>query len=464
MRSTKSKSTPVRFAPESELSSVKPIQPATAHPKSIKSVNQVRPHLPILNVGSPPRSYPKIAPMQTMSLAEKADYNAIMQRSAQVKLPPFDLAAAEGNVGLLKILEPTGTSGKALDLAAINEHFGSMEWLHEHDYPPTPLIYLSVAKQGRIRVLNWLWSRGYRGEMKITSLDKISRDLRVFQWLSDRGFEISPLIALDVVRVGFIQGLMWLHYHGYLNKLTREQLNQVFEIAARHNQLEIIKFLHAFEYQGELNLIDVAVESDSAEMLTWLNKNDYAGSQLMANYATSAGKLNSLNWIKNHDPDDITDDLMNLAIEKGYLNIAKWLHKQSMPLDNRSFTLAVENGFDLIVEWLISIGTVGNTSDIILAIRGGHLNVLKILWANDYEFDEAHIFMVAAYNYVNILDWMNQEGMETNDEIYLDVLKHDAVDAAKWLYMHGYDLPEDTVSIVNKYHANKILSWLSSIE
>lgn len=174
----------------------------------------------------------------------------------------------------------------------------------------------------------------------------------------------------------------WVSYNNFLNKPGL----LLIDIAAKHNHLDVIKWLHVNNYNGCSKLaMDIAACKNHLEVVKFLSNNRLEG---------------------------CTVNAIDCAAKHGHLDMVKWLYyNRKEGLTTFSIDFASRNGNYDMVYWLYYNTGCGYTELALLwAMKYNHIDVLKLLCSfNIPEYYFLIVLITAANKLGNyeIIDFLN---------------------------------------------------------
>ena len=153
-------------------------------------------------------------------------------------------ASKHGYLSLLEWLEHIGTplSQACIDFAIIRGHLETFCWLQSKNIGNTLRAMTLAITNGHIHIVQYLISCGYHVQFSGLSLAIQRGHLKMVRWLHDEQFFSPPTI--------------W-----------------AMEVAARHDQLEIIKWLQSVGCEWDSRIIVIAYTFSYWHIIDWLIAN-----------------------------------------------------------------------------------------------------------------------------------------------------------------------------------------------
>ncbi len=143
---------------------------------------------------------------------------------------------------------------------------------------------------------------------------------------------------------------------------------------------------------------------------------------------------------------NIRDEVINLAFQiacqKGYLNIARWLYslnrvKLSLKENTGLFYYTWKIGHINLAYWLHSLGNINDQELFFIAFRNANLGFLKLLYSSgnvDIHFDDDIVFYTACtIGNLNFAQWVYSLGGISQRQIYISALASSSPAILNWL-------------------------------
>ena len=247
-----------------------------------------------------------------------------------------------------------------------------------------------AAQSGNIELLEWTMSHGRAINLTACAKAAESGQLNVIKWLASKmdswssTFYISSkwtqTIARAAAKGGHLHIFAWMSQNNVEFKIKPEMAKK----AARKGHLNILEWLWKQNQQKMVDLLDVicekAAKGGHLDILLWAKNNGFQFSSNNFVQAVCGGHMHIIQYLCNCGVALWTDEVLELAAEKGHLEVLKW---------------AVENAVDNFSR--VCIG----------AARGGHLHILK--WARKNHFpwkeDWLHFYPPQNKGYLDALKW-----------------------------------------------------------
>ncbi|XP_065682444.1 alpha-latrotoxin-Lg1a-like [Hydra vulgaris] len=202
--------------------------------------------------------------------------------------------------------------------------------------------------------------------------------------------------------------------------------NDAFIAVVRNEYLDILDYFHfELNLRGSENLIYYAVLNNNLNMIKYLISLNYKVNDQTFFIATLDGRLHILKYFLFELNLRGSDDLINVAVKKGYLDIIKYLISLNYKvnenafieavennhlLDNDTFIIAAKNRYLHILKYLHSKLNLRGPDDLIdIAVIKGYLNVVKYLISLNYKVNENTFIVTVENNHLHILKYLHSK-------------------------------------------------------
>lgn len=212
----------------------------------------------------------------------------------------------------------------------------------------------------------------------------------------------------------------WAARHGYLQLCQQLHLTkggiQLYEEAAEHEQLEIIKWLQEQGVSMHRYIMSYAALGENLDLLEHLHQLNIDKDCYACESAASKGHINVLKWLRQHDyPWD--ERTCSAAAREGHLETLQWCHQNGCPWDSQTTLEAACNGSLDILIYSRQQGCPYATFMQINATRNGHLDILKHLLTESGSCDEHNVDYAIKYGHTHILLWLKEQGYLVGDRV-----------------------------------------------
>ncbi|GMF30695.1 unnamed protein product [Phytophthora lilii] len=330
----------------------------------------------------------------------------------------------------------------AVDTAAKNGHFETLQWLHSTQlFKCTTAALNGAAENGHFEIVKWLHQTENEVSKDALSYAAMNGHFEIVKWLYNN------------IRISF---------YGYGVKF-----------AARHGRLDIVQWFHEYyPHSFSEEPMNLAALGGQMEVLTWLHEHRSEGcTEAASYYAARNGHLNVVQWLHEHYSSKFDVSVMDQAALNGHLHIVRWLHEnRSEGCSKRAMGSAADNGHLDVMLYLLenrSEGFYGNAMETpqnieILCLfrnmdsddsRSGsqsnqqQLQRLKVVFEERPDFCRGCLRSLAEIacekGNFKILDWLTPFGLELRSTIPIrNAVRGGDLALVRWFYRNGYKVDE----------------------
>ncbi|KAF2077727.1 hypothetical protein CYY_000974 [Polysphondylium violaceum] len=406
----------------------------------------------------------------------------------------LDSAAENGHIEIIQYIskqikdKQSSTSFKrnlfnniAFELAIINQHFEIVKFISQDsnfEYS-SKFAVDEASNNGDLDILVYLISNlCLHGSTNAIDFAAANGHLQVIKFLVSKKYTGTKSAINIASEKGHLEVVK------YLMQLKFQLTSYAGEWAAANGHFEIVKHIYETElYKSEsflsskkelspMFLIGNSTTNHAAaeghfEIVEYLFNRGIVGTNLAIDQASANGHLEIVKLLS----EQLKPSSIEKAIERGYIEIVKWFHQQSLInpalsslFSSKSIDIAAKNGFLNIVEFLHTNRTESCTEEAFkLAARNGHYDVVVYLYHNFHSIElTCSIMDLACTGHFRIMEFLHNIGApcSTKAMIYassnghLDIIQflhknrsegctHDAMDQAasgnqlhvvEWLY------------------------------
>lgn len=238
-----------------------------------------------------------------------------------------------------------------------------------------------------------------------------------------------------------------------LTNPNNEDINSLYQAAAKFGRVEILNWLHAQGYQPNASshetnpfneLVSTAEVYGKPEVLQWLLDK---GNVTVDAGGKSEGKPELIKWIIKNYP------VLNYYFISGLVSSNEIEILKSIPLEKITPAIlvgignaAARSGNIPILEWAKTLGLEPNPSLCRRAVDGGQLEALKWVTTFGSEFPKDLLWHAAQTCDVTILRWLDENGCvyEKTSDIVANIITSDKdgkFEALKWAVEKGFPWP-----------------------
>lgn len=183
--------------------------------------------------------------------------------------PRFDMCAYAAGLGELHVLRWLRKNGFFWDRRVLGYDAGLwcwdvLKWVHEEGWCSfDEELCASVARQGRMVVLEWLWDNGCPFGDRVVEEAAEGGHLEILKWLRKRGCPFKIDIGVIAAVCGYLDMLEWVENEGFhLGK-------HASRLAAFNGQIEVLEWLSK-RTTFDKKTCRYAVVGNELSTLSWL--------------------------------------------------------------------------------------------------------------------------------------------------------------------------------------------------
>ncbi len=222
----------------------------------------------------------------------------------------------------------------------------------------------------------------------------------------------------------------------------------VVDDAARHGQLHIIEWLHAW-YPKELERRGCGAMNEAAyggqlNVVKWLHENRTEGCTTYAmDRAAKYGHLDVVKWLHENRTEGCTTNAMDWAAKYGRLDVVKWLHaNRTEGCTTEALEGSSENGHTDVITWLLENRpeTIPPRFDSPMhyAANYGFLGIVQILHENTKVRCTTSAMDAAAGNgHIQVVRWLHTHRTEGCTKTAMTAAaRHGHLEVVEFLFRH----------------------------
>ncbi|KAF4128950.1 Ankyrin repeats domain-containing protein [Phytophthora infestans] len=313
-------------------------------------------------------------------------------------------AAERGHLEALRWLHehlPSAFSIHVMGAAASNGHLDIIKWLHEHRREGcTTMAPFCAAAFGNLEIVQWFHAH-YPDQFVPETIDAAAQNghLDVVRWLNENRNEGCTGHAMDGAACnGHLDVVLYLMEHrgeGFPSSSGATPPNIVVQCSLRNSRQDqtsdasivilqsIYKKRPTFVEDCLSCLAETAVRKGNIEILDWLN---LLGVELRTSIpirdTVSRGNVKMLQWFYANNFQMCDVDLLELAVQKGQLNTARWLSDHGFKITSILLEEAGKNGDVAMLRWLVEHGPpLTLRSALKLTLQYRHLEIAQ--WVSE---------------------------------------------------------------------------------
>lgn len=245
---------------------------------------------------------------------------------------------------------------------------------------------------------------------------------------------------------------------------TRWNMTYACELAAKHNRLDVLKWLRARGCPWDASVCHVAAEYGHLELLRWSRAQNppcpWTGHTTLV--AAEHGHLHILQWcLSQHPPCPLSFFMFSYTANKGQLHILQWLTASGyLQLGNNDRIMDMAAPRMDMVRWLHSQGSRGTVSICKRAAKDGHLHVLQWLYARGYPLDHEVSDWAIIGGQLHVLQWLHVQKCTFQPNACDRAILHGHLHVLQWLCAQGHVVSERACTRAAAYGFLHVLQWL----
>lgn len=249
----------------------------------------------------------------------------------------------------------------------------------------------------------------------------------------------------------FLHSLSFVQY--YWNYIKDDE--NIEKYAVKYGSIEIIEWLHQ-TYDWNEESVLWAIQKGRLNILRWLRKNGCRFNKKSFSYAAKYGHLHILNYLERWKGNrqissSYKYDACNKAAEYGQLDCLKWLKARDFPCFEHVCDNAAKKGHLHILVWARSLDPPCPWSETTsyLAAKEGHLHILEWMYHQDppCPWSERITTNAVYFNNGKLLEWLKNKN---HPSLWNDDLTcSTSLDMLKWLRNLNPPCPWSEYTLIN---------------
>ncbi len=346
----------------------------------------------------------------------------LMMVASFVRHPVYRMALRSTCKVFHSLLPVENQKHPCAQVMVVSGQLALLKWYHEkHRYPIDADWYLRYsAIEGQLHVLEWLYSKRYRGNHKLCEYAAYNGHIHVIAWLRSKGCAWGPGACAAAASQGHLDCLRWLRSPNAAGRKCAWNSNTC-NFAAKGGYLDVLVW--AYEHGCTLEPKAAAmraVEGDHVKVLEWLEalKDDFQYDKTFnpqdSTYACEAarsGSLYVLGWLamKRSPTAFFVKELFWHAATNGHLHVMKWLFEAKCPWEESTCAAGAYGGLEGL-KWLRIRGCPWDRETCYASARNGRLDVLQWARAHECPWDKQHTRHCAVMNSAHkVVEWIDAQ-------------------------------------------------------
>lgn len=319
-------------------------------------------------------------------------------------------AAEQGYIDLLNwciyknIHIPHEVYFKTKDIQVVN-------WLIDNDVKLDNYVISHIITLQNIKLLEKCFSKFSERSDIFLSEAVESGNIELCKWLRNQNCPFDDDLPSTAIENGYISLFEWL----IENNCPYDE--NIMMDAVLSDSLEIVQYIFNRGYEKSRNSCFNAVKIGNLQILKWLiSKNFYFNATECFKRVSDKTGNDVLDFLKENGL-NFTFSLYIIAIERDYINIVKWLHKNNYPLNNTCLEISLICNSYKCVDYFMELDIKFSYKTSLCAVNRQRLDVLILLG-----YVDRGILQKAFYvNSLEIVQWIIDQHYEITEEDLLNV-------------------------------------------
>ena len=291
------------------------------------------------------------------------------------------------------------------------------------------------------------------------------QSLPMFEWARSQGCPVSATMVEEAIKLGRIDILEKIKgTEAFIRAIYHYYLHGPFEIAAKHNQFETVKWLYNLDPRPRWEDATVfAARSGNLEMLKWMYENGALMDRGVSEYAALSGNLEMIIWIHRTEGVPWSRQVAYWAGFRGHAHILKWaVSRHLCDINADTYKGAARCGLETL-KWLYEREPFLEPTDWGITQVTAELNNLEMLqWAHAHgHLPDTHesCLHAAEYNRLEMLQWLYSIGCELHRGLVSTAAHNNNFEMLQWLYSNGCELRASVTREAATHNNLEMLKW-----
>ena len=212
-----------------------------------------------------------------------------------------------------------------------------------------PSIYHIVSS---IQLIEWVKTHSnFKYNTKYTGIAAKRNNIDIIKYLVKDGCDIDCCVSYEAVENDNFEMLEYSIKNNLYDEIT-------FSLAATKNNLKMIKYLFKRNCSFDHNACYYAAITGSLEVFKWFVENEFRLNYQIYDCAVIGGNLKLLKYLFRYTVCDLskpyfTNNTLQLAVDKKFFKIVKWLISKKCYMDHYSTYIASKNNDIECLKYLI---------------------------------------------------------------------------------------------------------------
>lgn len=176
------------------------------------------------------------------------------------------------------------------------------------------------------------------------------------------------------------------------------------------------------------------------------------------------GRLHLLKWLFYNRNEELTPDIAEHAAKNGRINVLEWLKTKDINCTYTAFNLAIENSHNKTIYWIYyNFSNINiDSRSIEIACEKGNIEIVKWLYNKKIKPSEVAMDLAAANNHLDIVKFLYENTeIECTHKAVEEAAKKGNLKMIKWLYKNmKKTITKDDIYYAAHYGHFKVVKWL----
>lgn len=236
----------------------------------------------------------------------------------------------------------------------IIEYIKKIDFQHNTIYRISKPSDLHISSS--IQLIEWAKThKNFSFTQRLARCVTQSDNFHILKYLRKNNCQFCPEMYCDAINNNNIEIIKWLKRKGI-------ELNEyAFHEAAKNGNIHIMKLLKKYNCEYNSTTVKNAILYHNIEALKWLINNGCCLDNYSFYYAVETGNINIIEYIYDLSIHNLSfpwqfSNSCNIAAQKGYMNVLRWLRERQCPWNINTIYTAMRNKNYYIAKWAIENG------------------------------------------------------------------------------------------------------------
>ena len=264
----------------------------------------------------------------------------------------MDSTAGEGHLDIVQWLHHNRTEGctiAAMDNAAGEGHLDIVQWLHHNRTEGCTIVAIDNAAYEDLEIVMWLYHNVSKNYSSKAIDGAVCHNIDLLKLLYDNGNEEQRNFTVDAFinilendveedkRIEIVKFLLDAQRDHYIQNMTI-----AVDIACSKGYLDIVKLFYSEHSRCSVYGMDCAAAHNHFKVVKFLHRNSAECSYQAIDCAMMNGLLPIVKFLYINQRISYTKKGLEGALNKGHLNIIKWLRKHTKDRDKKRIKAFIE--------------------------------------------------------------------------------------------------------------------------